>query len=65
MDHGICVDLAHVPAAVWLLRPLDVEEPFVPRGSREGDAGIPRDDVVVDGKDGLGVNSDPRNLKVY
>ena len=63
VDHGVGVDLAHVPTAVRLLRTLHVEVPLLWRRPREGDARVPGDDVVVDRQDSLRVNADPCNLR--
>ena len=63
MDHGVCVDLTHVPAPVTLLDAVEVEIPLVLPGPGQGDPGVAGDHVVVDGQDGLGVHSDPGNLR--
>ena len=63
MNHGIRVDLAHVPPSVALLCPLDVEEPFVTGRAGQRDARVPSYHVVVDRQYGLGVDSDPGDLQ--
>ena len=63
MDHGVCVYLTHVPAPVTLLDAVEVEIPLVLPGPGQGDPGVAGDHVVVDGEDGLGVHSDPGNLR--
>ena len=63
MDHGVCVDLTHVPAPVAILDAVEVEIPLVLPGPGQRDPGVAGDHVVVDGQDGLGVHSDPGNLR--
>ena len=63
MDHGVGVDLTHVPATVALLDAVEVEVPLVLAGPGQGDPGVAGDHVVVDGEDGLGVHSNPGNLR--
>ena len=63
VHHRVCVDLTHVPAPVTLLDAVEVEIPLVLAGPGERDPGVAGDHVVVDGEDGLGVHSDPGNLR--
>ncbi len=60
--HGICVDLAHVPASVVLVDLVDVQSPDLLVVVRQRHALVARDDVVVDGEDGLRVHAHPRHL---
>ena len=62
MDHRVRVDLTHVPASVTLLGTVEVEIPLVLPRPGERDPGVPGDDVVVDGQDGLSVHPHPGNL---
>ena len=63
MDHGVGVDLTHVPASVALLDAVEVEVPLVLAWPGQGDPGVAGDHVVVDGEDGLGIHSNPGNLR--
>ena len=56
------VDLAHVPPPVILVHVVDVQSPDLLVMVGEGDSLVPRDDVVVNRHDGLGVNPDPGDL---
>ena len=63
VPHGVGVDLTHVPAPVTLLDAVEVEVPLVLAGPGERDPGVAGDHVVVDGEDGLGIHSNPSNLR--
>ena len=63
VDHGVCVDLAHEPAPVHGLDPLNVKEPLVGRGPGQGNPRVPRYHRIVDAQDRLRVDTHPRNLK--
>ena len=65
VHHGVRVDLAHVPTAVWLLRALHMEMPLLCWRSWEGDPWISRDDIVVDRQYRLRVDAYPGNLRAY
>lgn len=59
--HG--VDLAHVPALVFLLHVVDVQKPRSVLVVRHRDTRIPGDDVVVHSQDGRLLEVHPRNLQ--
>jgi hypothetical protein len=61
--HRVSVDLAHVTAAVLLLHAPDVQVPGAEVVVRNCHPGVVRDDVVVDGLDGLGVRLHPADLQ--
>ena len=65
VDHRVRVDLTHVPPAVTLLGTVEVEVPLVLPGPGERYPGVPGDDVVVDGQDGLSVHPHPGNLRQH
>lgn len=60
--HRVCVDLAHVLAAVLLLHTAHVEVPGAVVRVRHGHAGVVRDHVVVDGLYRLRVRLHPPHL---
>ena len=60
--HGVCVDLAHVPASVLFLHVRNVELPLLVLPVRERHSLVPGDDAVVDGEYGLGVHPHPGHL---
>ena len=62
MNHRVGVDLTHVPASVALLGTVQVEVPLVLPRPGQRDPGVPGDDVVVDGENGLSVHPDPGHL---
>jgi hypothetical protein len=63
VPHGVRVHLAHVPALVGLLDVLDAEHPVPFLRVRDAHAVVLRDDVALDGQDGLGVHTQPRHLQ--
>ena len=62
VNHRVGVDLTHVPAPVALLGTVQVEVPLVLPRPGQRDPGVPGDDVVVDGENGLSVHPDPGHL---
>ena len=62
VHHGVRVDLTHIPAPVTLLGAVQVEIPLVLTRPGQRDPGVPGDDVVVDGENGLSVHPDPGHL---
>lgn len=57
------VDLAHVPAFIFLLHVADVKEPRTVLVVCDRDAWVTRDHVVVNRQDGGLLEVHPRNLK--
>lgn len=61
--HRVRVDLAHIGAAVLSLDASHVERPRVVVVVGDREAGVVRDDVLVDGQDRLRVCLDPGHLR--
>ncbi len=63
MDGFRSPPLPHSPAPVFLSHLVEVESPYLAVVVGQGDPLVARDDVLVDGQDGLRVDPHPRNLE--
>ena len=63
MSHGISVDLTHVPAPVIRLHSLQLQSPNIGLWPFQWNTRITRNHIIVDGKNGLRIHSNPSYLQ--